>query len=91
MADVDWRKSPSVSKCTKNIVELVEFDSILLCLNFNIISSGSRCYVFLRKDHLSRECKAYVECFPCGGRHHVSFRESKGTMWETRAKGECTP
>ena len=27
--------------CTKNIVELVQFDSISLCLNFSIISSGS--------------------------------------------------
>ena len=26
-------KSPSVFKCTKNIVELLQFDSILLCLN----------------------------------------------------------
>ena len=31
-------KSLSVSKCTKNIVELVQFGSIFLCLNFSIIS-----------------------------------------------------
>ena len=33
-------KSPRVFKCTKNIVELVQFGSILLCLNFSTISSG---------------------------------------------------
>ena len=43
MADVHCKgeKNPSVSKCMKNIVELVEFNSILLCLNFSIMSSGS--------------------------------------------------
>ena len=31
-----------VFKCTKHIVELIQFGSILLCLNFSIvISSGS--------------------------------------------------
>ena len=43
MADVPCKgeKNPNVSKCMKNIVELVEFNSILLCLNFSIMSSGS--------------------------------------------------
>ena len=37
---VKEKKNPSVSKCMKNIVELVVFNSILLCLNFSIMSSG---------------------------------------------------
>ena len=35
------RKSPRVSKCTKNCAELVQFATVLPCLNVNIISSGS--------------------------------------------------
>ena len=38
---VKEKKSKRFSKCMKNIVELVEFNSILLCLNFSIMSSGS--------------------------------------------------
>lgn len=34
-------KSPRISRCTKNIVELVQFVLNLLCLNFSIISSVS--------------------------------------------------
>ena len=80
-------KSPSVSKCTKNIVELVQFDSILLCLNFSVISLGSICYVFLRKDYLSRECKANVKCFTCGSGHYVSICESN--LMKTRTREQC--
>ena len=41
MADVDCKgeKVPAFLSVRKNIEEMVEFDSILLCLNFSIISS----------------------------------------------------
>ena len=42
----------------------------------DILKKTGRCYVCLRKDHLSRECKSNVKCFTCGGRHHVSICES---------------
>lgn len=35
------RKSPRVSKCTKNCAELVQFATVLPSLNVSIISSGS--------------------------------------------------
>lgn len=40
----------------------------------DVLKTG-RCYVCLRKDHLSRECKSNVKCSTCGGRHHVSICE----------------
>ena len=43
MADVDCKGEKVLAfLCVrKNFEEMVEFDSILLCLNFSIISSGS--------------------------------------------------
>ena len=35
------RKSPRVSKCTQNCAGLVQFATVLPCLNISIISSGS--------------------------------------------------
>ena len=42
MTDVHLQRkeSPRVSQCTKHIVALVKIGSVLLCLNFSIISLG---------------------------------------------------
>ena len=53
----------------------------------DILKKNGRCYVCLRKDHLSRECKSNVKCFSCGGRHHVSICES--SLPKTGTKEQC--
>lgn len=50
-----------------------------------ILKKAGRCFVCLRKDHLSRECKSSIKCFTCGGRHHVSICE-RGTKPEPTDK-----
>ena len=50
-----------------------------------ILNKAGRCFVCLRKDHLSRECKSSIKCFTCGGRHHVSICE-RGTKPEPTDK-----
>ena len=37
-----------------------------------ILRKSGRCFVCLRKGHISRECRSQSKCSNCNGRHHVS-------------------
>ena len=64
-------KNPGVSRCTKNIVELVQFDSVLLCLNFSIFSR----YVFLGNS-LSIQWVIFFFILTC----RYTVKRSKGSI-----------
>ena len=53
----------------------------------DILEKTGRCYVYLKKDYLSRECKANVKCFTCGSGHYVSICESN--LMKTRTREQC--
>ena len=38
-----------------------------------ILRKTGRCFVCLRKNHMSRECHSNNKCSSCGGRHHTSI------------------
>lgn len=38
-----------------------------------ILRKEGRCYVGLKKHHLSRDCPSQNKCFKCNGRHHISI------------------
>ena len=38
-----------------------------------ILLKQGRCFVCLRKSHISHNCPSRIKCFKCGGRHHVSI------------------
>ena len=38
-----------------------------------LLKKYGRCFVCLRKDHISRNCSAKFKCHNCKGRHHVSI------------------
>ena len=38
-----------------------------------ILRKTGRCFVCLRKNHMSRECRSNVKCSNCEGRHHTSI------------------
>ncbi|XP_057290238.1 uncharacterized protein LOC130612923 [Hydractinia symbiolongicarpus] len=42
-----------------------------------IVLKNGRCFLCLRKGHMSRECKASFRCFHCKGKHHVALCEKK--------------
>ena len=45
-----------------------------------ILRSSGRCFICLRKGHISRDCRSRSKCPKCGGRHHFSIclkREKK--------------
>ena len=44
----------------------------------NILMKQGRCFVCLRKDHLSKNCPSKHECFKCKGKHHISICPSNG-------------
>lgn len=44
----------------------------------DILIKQGRCFVFLRKDHLSKNCPSKHECFKCKGKHHISICTSNG-------------
>lgn len=39
----------------------------------HILRRSGRCFVCLRKNHLSRDCRSTIKCTKCNGRHHVSI------------------
>eukprot|EP00795_Rhopilema_esculentum_P014292 gene14292-5330_t len=43
-----------------------------------ILRKQGRCYVCLKKGHLSRACSSNIRCYSCKLRHHVSICESRG-------------
>ena len=43
----------------------------------DILRKTGRCFVCLRKDHISPNCKSTVRCYSCKGRHHVSICKGK--------------
>ena len=45
----------------------------------DLLIKQGKCFVRLRKDHLSRNCKSKNQCFKCKGRHHISICPSDGT------------
>ena len=42
-------------------------------LRKEILCKAGRCYICLRKNHLSRECTSNFSCTKCQGKHHVSI------------------
>ena len=44
----------------------------------DILIKQGRCFVCLRKDHLSKNCPSKHKCFKCKGKHHVSICPSNG-------------
>ncbi|CAB4041796.1 Hypothetical predicted protein, partial [Paramuricea clavata] len=43
----------------------------------DILRKTGRCFVCLRKDHISPSCKSTTRCYSCKGRHHVSICKGK--------------
>ena len=37
------------------------------------LQKSGRCFVCLRRGHISRECRSNMKCSKCNGRHHVSI------------------
>lgn len=58
------RQSHSSSSC-KTVVNAAERKQIL--------RRTGRCFICLRKNHMSRDCRSAVKCAKCNGRHHVSI------------------
>lgn len=39
----------------------------------DILKRSGRCFICLRKNHISRDCQSNNKCFKCGKRHHASL------------------
>ena len=56
-----------------------------------VLMKFGRCFVSLRKGHLSRQCCSRLRCVICGGRHHSSIcAKSPSTEKEPRFQGEAS-
>ena len=44
-----------------------------------VLRKAGRCYLCLRKHHLSRNCRSSNNCSRCGGRHHISLWQHSAT------------
>ena len=38
-----------------------------------VLTKTGRCFLCLRKHHMSRDCKFTTKCYNCSGRHHTSI------------------
>ena len=48
-----------------------------------ILNRSGRCFICLKKFHVSKNCRSVNRCRKCGGRHHTSFC-SKGSPLRSR-------
>ena len=48
-----------------------------------ILQRSGRCFVCLRKGHISRNCRTNSRCTNCRGRHHISICQRTGPMNES--------
>ena len=58
------RQSHSSNSC-RTIVDVAERKQIL--------RRAGRCFICLKKNHMSRDCRSTMKCTKCNGRHHVSI------------------
>ena len=38
-----------------------------------VLQKTGRCFICLRRGHISQECRSNLRCFKCKGRHHISI------------------
>lgn len=55
-----------------------------------ILRKEGRCYVCLKRNHMSRECRSSVRCSQCNGKHHTSIceRATQDKKTPTGAQGK---
>lgn len=58
-----------------------------------LLRTGGRCYVCLKRHHISRNCRSSTRCSHCRGRHHTSIcsgsnsRAERGSPLDNRSAG----
>ena len=75
------RQSHSSSSCT-TIIDVSQWKAIL--------KRTGRCYVCLKRHHLSRDCHLAVKCGCCNGRHHMSICKDSNSIQSSRNSGNST-
>ena len=53
-----------------------------------ILKKTGRCYVCLRRNHVSRECNSTMKCVKCGQRHHLSIHMDIGENRSNQGQGK---
>ena len=57
-----------------------------------ILRSSGRCFVCLRRGHISRNCRSRGRCRGCGGRHHTTICDQTVTQTENGStQGQRSP
>jgi hypothetical protein len=56
----------------------------------DILRKTGRCFLCLRKNHLSRDCSSRSRCYKCNGNHHISICTKKNTDNKPR-QSLCDP
>jgi len=51
-----------------------------------VLQKSGRCFVCLRRGHISRECRSNMKCSKCKGRHHVSI--CPNTLTDSTGSGQ---
>ena len=44
-----------------------------------VLRKSGRCFICLRKNHISRNCRSSLKCNACSGRHHMSICPNRNT------------
>ena len=64
---------PKCSYCRQNHPSVSCKTVMDVAARKQILRKTGRCFVCLRKNHMSRECRSNTKCSNCGGRHHASI------------------
>ena len=64
---------PKCSYCRQNHPSVSCKTVMDVAARKQILQKTGQCFVCLRKNHMSRECRSNTKCSNCGGRHHTSI------------------
>ncbi|CAB4031144.1 PREDICTED: uncharacterized protein LOC107346460, partial [Paramuricea clavata] len=65
--------SPTCTYCQQSHTSNSCTNVFNITARIDIIKRSGRCFLCLRKNHLSRDCNSKSRCHKCNGKHHISI------------------
>ena len=57
----------------------------------DVLRKSGRCFICLRRNHISRACRSNARCYKCGGCHHISICSPQQEQPHPTGNGQGSP
>ena len=64
---------PTCTYCRENHASNVCRNVISIATRKEILKRAGRCFVCLKRNHISKDCSSRMKCLKCGRQHHISI------------------